>query len=50
MPLGIEDSAADIRNGPYKAARLVLFKRGTKTFDADVAVHVKGRGPSTTTS
>ena len=44
MPLGIEGSAADISNGPYRAVRLFLFERGTKTVDAGVTVHVEGAG------
>ena len=39
MPLGIEGSAADISNGTYRADRLFLFERGTKTVDTGVAVH-----------
>ena len=44
MPLGIERSAADTSNGPYRAVRLFLVGRGTKPVDAGVAVHVEGAG------
>ena len=50
MPLGIEGSAADIRNGSYRAARLLLFKGGTKTVHTGVAVHAEGAGAASATA
>ena len=44
MPLGIVGSAADISNGPYRAVRLFLFERSSKTVDAGVTVYVEGTG------
>ena len=44
MPHEIEGSAGDIRNGSYRAVRLFLSERGTKTVDTGVAVYMEGAG------
>ena len=43
-PLGFEGIVAGIRNGLFRAARLFLFARDTKTVDATVTVPVEEAG------
>ena len=41
MPFRVEHSSADVPDGFYGAARLLLFGSGAKPVDAGVAIHVK---------
>ena len=42
--LGIEGSAVDMRNGPYRAVRVFRHECGTKSVNAGVAVRMRGAG------
>ena len=50
MPFRVERSSADVRDGFYRAVRLILFESGSEPVDADVAVHVKRACASATAS
>ena len=41
MPFRVERSSADIRDGFYGTALVLLFEGGAKAVDASVAVHVE---------
>ena len=41
MPLRVESSSADVRDGCYETVRLLLFESGAEPADAGVAIHVR---------